>query len=182
MGRKSARKYGVYNALEIALRKAGFENSGSLTTLLLETFLDNDGILTARKVKLAGLCGDEEFKKWRETLIKDGWLVYDHQLAKSLKKGSFHQPGKLLNQYLNKEKFKSHSLVTEKQLHQSIAPLQARMEAMEVFLRGVIEDGDPPYDEEKGKRYLADPKAFVRAVRDGVFKISEDDQNDYLKN
>lgn len=183
MSKKSTRKYGVYNALEIALRKTGFENSGSLTTLLLETFLEHDGLLTARKVKNAGLCEDEGFKAWRDPLIREGWLEYNHELAKVSKKGSLHQAGKMLIPYLNREKVKSHSLVTENQLYRSIAPLQARMDAMEDFLRGVIEDGDPPYTEEKGKSYLADPKAFVRVVRGGRIRDEEgNDEQVFIKN
>lgn len=160
MAKKSARKYGVYNALEIAFRKAGFEKSGSLTTLLLETFLENNGILTANAVKNAELCENEGFKAWREPLIKDGWLEYNHELAKVLKKGSLHQAGKQLISYLNKEIHKTKQIATKQDVDaimENYANLESRIQTLETAFDSLIERVDPPTSPEKRRYYTANP-------------------------
>lgn len=160
MAKKNARKYGVYNALEIAFRKAGFEKSGALTTLLLETFLENKGILTANAVKKAELCTDEGFKVWREPLIKAGWLAYDHELAKALKKGSLHQAGKQLVPYINKEIMKFQHVATKSDIDSIRADyshLEGRLQALETAFDSLIERVDPPSSPEKRRYYTANP-------------------------
>ena len=168
MAKRTTRKFAIYNTLQAALRRAGFEKTGALTTLLLETFIENAGLLTANAVKKADLCGVDGFKAWREPLIKAGWLQYDHELAKALLKGSQHQPGKLLIPYLNKEKMKSHSLVTEKQLNDSLSSIHTRVDALGGFVRLLIEKVDPPWDEEKEERYMHSPGALVDKMRDNI--------------
>ncbi len=176
---KRVRKFGIYNALEVALRRAGFDKTGVLTTLLLETFLENDGRLTALSVEKVGLCEKSKFKEWREPLMKAGWLQYDYEYAKATRKGSVHQPGKKLVPYLNKEKLQKHSLVTETQLNRSLAPIESRMVALNKFIRGLIEAGDPPYTEEKENEYLPNPKALLKvAIRKYEESDVESDDND----
>ena len=160
MGRKSTRKFATYNALEVTLRRAGFEKTGGLTTLLLETFIENGGILTADAVKKADLCGEESFKAWREPLIKAGWLHYDHILAKSMQKGSLHQPGKLLIPYINKEISKTRQIATRDDVDEmkvNFATLESRIQALETAFDSLIERVDPPTSPEKRRYYTANP-------------------------
>lgn len=160
MGRKSTRKYVTYNALEVTLRRAGFEKPGALTTLLLETFLENKGILTANAVKKAELCEDEGFKAWREPLIKAGWLEYDHELAKVSKKGSLHQAGKQLIPYVNKEIMKSQHIATKsdvESIRADYSHLEGRLQALESAFDSLIERVDPPSSPEKRRYYTANP-------------------------
>jgi hypothetical protein len=94
-----SRRFFSYNALYKALGHAAVPNSGAHATLLLETFLENDGRLLASTVYARGLCNEKEFREWRKNLIDKGWLVWNEtQQDKGL-----YFPGKKLSPYVNKE-------------------------------------------------------------------------------
>ena len=101
-------KFRSYNALQLALRRSGVVNSGSVATLLLECFLENGGRLQATKVVCRGICEEGKFSLWREEMVKLDWLLWS---ASQADKGIYF-PGKRLNHYLNSEKIFSRDLVT----------------------------------------------------------------------
>jgi len=176
MGRKIDRKYSVYNTMQAALRRAGFEKSGVLTTLLLETFLEYDGILTAKRVEDLGLCESEGFKAWREPLIKAGWLQYDHEFAKATKKGSLHQPGRKLVRYVNKERANTQELASKRYVDKRVEQTDERLTALENLVDVIIEAFDPPGNEEKRKKYSKDPDGLLRLINSGKRKAAVGDQ------
>lgn len=182
MGRKTTRKYGVYNALEIALRKSGVIAPGKVASLLLDSFLQNEGVITKYNVEKAGLCETEGFKTWREPLIKAGWLQYDFAYAKAIKKGSIHQPGKLLIPYLNKEKMKSKELATqddirrvdykiavnEQQNEMKLESLRSELDGVKELVKMIISRLDDPYTEEKFVDYSNNPEKMLRLISNQV--------------
>ena len=103
------RKFTVYNALEVALRRGKIEKAGATSTLLLETFLEDGGRLKASKVYSRELCEEAHFMVWRKVLIQKEWLVWSESQAD---KGQYH-PGKKLIPYINKEKSSQKEIVTK---------------------------------------------------------------------
>lgn len=181
---KRTRKFAIYNTLQAALRRAGFEKTGALATVFLETFIERDGLLTANDVMAAGLCAKDGFKAWREPLIKAGWLAYDHEFAKLMKKGSLHQPGKKLLSYINKERPRHDAVATEKQLRSvqsDVSAVKDEVALMTSFLRRLIDRVDPPWSEEKMQSYLQDPDSLFDSMIDRAKEVSdlEDRLNSY---
>jgi hypothetical protein len=103
------RKYSTYNALMLALRKGKVLSFGTTSTLLLETFLENDGRILASQVVARGLCEEGKFRDWRKELIEKGWLLW----SESQDDRGQYFAGKRLIHYINKEKITSKEIVTK---------------------------------------------------------------------
>lgn len=86
-------------ALRMALQRQSVPNSGATATLLLETFIENDGRLLASSVYSRELCEESQFREWRKGLIEKGWLQWSEAYQD---KGQYF-PGKKLMPYVNKE-------------------------------------------------------------------------------
>lgn len=170
-----SRKYAVYKTLAAAVTRSGIKQAGVTASLLLKTFIENDGILTAKTVEDLELCDSEGFKAWRDPLIKAGWLLYDHEYARAVKKGSLHQPGKKLISYLNKERMRNQEIATKKYVDGKIAASEkqsaSEMEVMRSELNGVkdlvkmiIARLDDPYTDEKFADYSTNPEKMLRLI------------------
>ena len=109
MATKNARKYCNYNALCLALRKKGFDSWGTLATLLLDTFIENEGRLLSNRVVSLELCPEGLFREWRKDLVEKGWLIWSEAQTD---KGQYY-PGKKLIIYINKEKIASKEMATK---------------------------------------------------------------------
>lgn len=178
-GTKKERKYTVYNALEIALRKLKMPNSGSVARVLLECFLEDGGRLQAAKVVARGICEEGKFSLWRDELVKNNWLVWS---LSQMDKGHYHS-GKKLLPYVNKEKLASREIVTREdilpkeeiatkmELQQTQNELEAVKERLskveDAIERGVevFLDENPPKTAERRllakENFLATGKIFV---------------------
>jgi hypothetical protein len=106
------RKFHQSMALRMALSRSGCKESGTLSTLLLESFLEDDGRLLASKVYARGLCDENEFRKWRKLLIDKEWLVWSERQDD---KGLYY-PGKKLVSYINKEKILQKEIATKENI------------------------------------------------------------------
>lgn len=152
-GTRKERKYKVYNALEIALRKHKTPHSGATATLLLECFLEDNGRLNASKVVARGICEEGKFTCWRDEMIKSGWLVWNQNQGD---KGKYFS-GKKLIPYLNKEKIATKELATRDEivtkdevpskeefddLKEKVAKIEASMR--EIYATLDLGEPDPP--------------------------------------
>lgn len=131
---RQKRKYDRYNALDIALRKSRIESSGKVAGLLLDTFTENAGILTAAQAQDRGLCGDKkgDFSSWRQSLIDAGWIEWDYARAKRTGDLSRHFPTEKLLKYLNADIIKRQQVATTEQLYQGLAELAAKADRIEL--------------------------------------------------
>ena len=149
------RKFAVYNALEVALRRCKIEKAGATSTLLLETFLEDGGRLKASKVYSRELCEEAHFMVWRKLLIQKEWLVWSESQAD---KGQYH-PGKKLIPYINKEKIAQKEIVTKDEvpskadfntLKQELSDTKNRVTTIEESMKSVysklkLGEPDPPH-------------------------------------
>lgn len=125
-------------------------NPGKVAGLLIETFLDHDGILKAITVENKGLCEKNGFMKWKEPLVAKGWLVYEH--------GSYskHMPGAMMNKHLNKYNFENELLATKKDVDRvaftvdehniKFNEIQKKFDEYESLIKKIGDMVDPPYD------------------------------------
>ena len=137
-------KYTTYNALAESLKRAGFANYCKTATLMLETFVCNSGELRAGLVIERGLCKEGEFTKWRDELIQKGWLNY------TVGDYSRHSPGPKLLKYINKEKISRDEVATMR----DVKRVDDRVTLLELALKEMIEEFDPPVTEAKIKKRL----------------------------
>ena len=107
--RAGPRRFQQNEALRVALFRQKFALSGSISTVLLETFLENDGRILASKVVARGICEEGKFREWRKELIDKEWLKWSENQDD---KGQYY-PGKKLLPYINKEKLSSKEIVTK---------------------------------------------------------------------
>lgn len=107
--RSNARKYVTYNALMLALRKSKVSSFGSVATILLETFIENEGRLLAAQVVARGICEEGKFRDWRKELIDKEWLKWSEIQTD---KGQYF-PGNKIMSYINKEKMATKEIVTK---------------------------------------------------------------------
>lgn len=105
------RRFKVYNALEVTLRRGKVEKAGAVATLLLECFVEDSGRLQSSKVVARGLCEEGKFTAWRDEMVKNGWLVWSQYQSD---KGQYFA-GKKLGPYLNKEKA-SEEVITRREI------------------------------------------------------------------
>jgi hypothetical protein len=106
---RNARKYITYNALMLALRKSKVSSFGTVATILIETFLENEGRLLAAQVVARGICEEGKFRDWRKELIDKEWLKWSEIQTD---KGQYF-PGKRLVNYINKEKIATKEMATK---------------------------------------------------------------------
>jgi hypothetical protein len=113
--------------VQLVLKRAGVASHGKVATLLLETFIEDSGRLTASKVVSRGVCNDGEFSLWRKQMIEKGWLIWSETQAD---KGQYF-PGKKLMSYINKEKMISKEIVTKDEvLSKEDAATRVELEAV----------------------------------------------------
>lgn len=150
------RRFKTYNALMLALRKGGVTNHGSTATLLLETFLEDNGRLQAAKVVSRGLCEEGAFSNWRNDMVKNGWLIWSQNQAD---KGQYFA-GKKLVSYLNKEKLSSKEIATRDEvatkdevqdLRAQLHTHEERLARIEVVVQELRRAMEPPETDEKRK-------------------------------
>jgi hypothetical protein len=144
-----SRKFKNWNALQLALKRAGVSSHGSIATLLLETFLEDNGRLQASKVVARGICEEGSFSNWRNDMIRIGWLVWSSNQAD---KGQYFA-GKKLISYLNKEKFFSKEILTrdEAASKSEVEDLKERMNRIEDVVQDLKKAMEPPETDEKRK-------------------------------
>lgn len=106
-GRVPNRSWMTQNAMRIKLRRLGLESPASLATLILETFLENSGVITSRTYYKSEFNREgKKYQEWIETLVKNEILEY-YKKEDITKKGDDwirYKPGKLIRPYINKEK------------------------------------------------------------------------------
>ena len=162
--RKQNRKYDRYNALDIALRKTGIAFSGKVATLLLETFNENDGILTAAQPQEKGLCGEKkgDFGAWRQTLIDAGWIEWDYARAKASGDLSRHFPTEVFaKKYLNPDVAARYQIATTEQLYRGLAAKADRIETETLRTEAAALRADL----EAEKETLASMQAEIEALK-----------------
>lgn len=145
------KKYSQWKALSCALARNRYANSYKLATLLLETFLENDGQITAQKAYDLGLCSkDEGFRDWRKKLCELSWLEFIIENNKSVT----YKPGKKLLKYINREKQNRFELATKEDLKLALAQKADRSEVEELrtTVDRILNIIDPPADKEKEKK------------------------------
>jgi hypothetical protein len=154
MNRTRTRKFRTWNAVQLALKKSKLPNHGTTATLLLETFLENDGRLLASKVISLGLCEEGLFREWRKNFLDREWLKWSEAQTD---KGQYY-PGKKLLPYINKEKLLSKEIVTKDEVlskHEAAtkAELQEVKERLskvecgveEIYRKLNLGEPDPPH-------------------------------------
>ena len=165
------RKFVSYNALEKKLRRNGFKKSGHLATLLLNCFVHNGGILTAKTVESSNLCAPKKFKQWRDDLVSKQWLIYN------IGDYSRHFPGNNLVEYINQEKLTTREIATTMEMENRVKVVQNLAEETSKELEGVkkqmsqmqsaidqlINEKNPPITKGKQKMFVVNP---VRALSD----------------
>ena len=109
---KNVRKFSTGESVRVALTRQKFSQAGCIATLLLETFLENNGRLLASSIYAKGLCLENEFRNWRKDLIDKGWLIWSESQDD---KGQYFA-GKKLIPYLNREKMTSKEIVTKNEV------------------------------------------------------------------
>lgn len=147
------RKFKVYNALQLALRKGKIPNHGSTATLLLECFIEDSGRLQASKVVSRDVCQEGKFSTWRDEMIKEGWLVWSQNQSD---KGLYFA-GKKLIPYLNKEKLATKEIATRDEIitrdevpsKREFDALRDKVEKIEASMKEIYEnldlgEPDPP--------------------------------------
>jgi hypothetical protein len=142
----SSRRFAQSEALRVALYRQKIALSGSISTLLLETFLEDSGRLLSSRVVARGLCEEGYFGKWRKDLIDKGWLVWSETQSD---KGLYY-PGKKLIPYINKEKAQINVMAT-----------QDSVESLRVDLKKDI-------DMKADKSELQDLKAKMNEIAEAV--------------
>jgi hypothetical protein len=131
MHRTITRKFRTWNAVQLALKKSKQLNHGTTATLLLETFLENEGRLLASRAVSVGLCEEGKFRDWRKALVEKGWLLWSEAQDD---KGQYFA-GKKLLPYLNKEKLISKEIVTKDEvLSKHEAATKAELEEVKMKL------------------------------------------------
>ena len=163
----SKRKYRVYDSLRMALKRAKVANPGKVATLLLETFLENNGFLKADMAIEAELCEKGKFGIWRDELQKKKFILFQYNGP-----GTPHRPGSKLNDYLNKEKLASCEIVIKSDLNQFPTKSEVdekfatkqELEDLRKALEKMIEEFDPPYTEEKLEARLSVVKSTAKSV------------------
>lgn len=105
---KVRRKFNQGMALRMALQRQSVPNSGATATLLLETFIENDGRLLASSVYSRDLCQENQFREWRKMLIEKGWIVW----SESQNDKGVYFAGKKLVPYINKERLSQKEVAT----------------------------------------------------------------------
>jgi hypothetical protein len=150
---KTDRRFLCWNSVQLVLKRASVPCHGKTATLLLETFIEDSGRLTASKVVSRGLCNEGEFSAWRKQLIEKGWLIWSETQSD---KGQYF-PGKKLMPYVNKEKISSRELVTKDEVlpkseaatKEEFQALKARMSRIEDVVQELKKAVEPPDTEEK---------------------------------
>lgn len=170
------RKYKTYNALVLALRKAGITAHGTTATLLLEALLENEGRLLASTVYSRGLCEENKFKEWRKNLIDKGWLVWCEAQAD---KGKYH-PGKKLLPYINKEILARKELATRESVESlrsdviAVINENAGRSAMELkAVRSVVETKADKSELDETRRELETTKKKIEEIAAAVKDLQD---------
>lgn len=193
MSDAETRRYGsVYTNLKRAIRRSEISNYGTVATLLLDTFVHNNGELRAGQVEAKGLCAPGTFKKWRSQLTEAGFL-------KPWVEGNYskHWCGPKLLKYVNQAKLQLEEIATreqlEKRLEEQREELVTKKELVELATKKelqtieeklarttaaidrIINLIDPPSDEEKRERLLrGDYDTHINDQRQLVLINSED--------
>lgn len=198
MAKKDAYKYSVYNAVSKKLKADEIEAEGVVAGILLDTFLERNGVLKAadvygKKSKARKgepgkpLIGDEvgiSFKAWRKRLVDLGWIIYDEDYAKRTRRFSDHKAGPKLIKYINKERLHQAEIATmddireirvEKADRSEIAEIWQRLKALENMLNAVLKEYDPPVTAEKFAEYAADPQKMMRLIEGGSLNRNRQD-------
>ena len=118
----------VQNAMRIKLRRIGLPHPASLSTLILEAFIENAGLLPAREYygsehEVKG----KKYQQWIEELRELG-IIEPYKADDLERKGDDwirFKPGKVIRLYINKEKSHQEEMASMRDLRD----VEARMEA-----------------------------------------------------
>jgi hypothetical protein len=161
-----ARKFKEYDKLRQHLTDNKIPKPGAVATILLTTFVLNDGVLKKEFPISKKVCKDGEFKKWIKTLNQ--WIIQS-----KTGKGNWSQfksIGTLIN-YVNAEKIHRGEIITkdelekskneileladksaEKKIKKSQEEMQKEIEKLKTTMDRVINIIEPPANEEKRQK------------------------------
>jgi hypothetical protein len=118
----------VQNAMRIKLRRIGISHPASLSTLILEAFIQNGGLLPAREYygsehEVKG----KKYQQWVEDLRSLG-IIEPYKADDLERKGADwirFKPGKVIRNYINKEKAHQEEMASMRDLRD----VESRMDA-----------------------------------------------------
>lgn len=144
MDRTKKRKFLTWNAIQLALKKSSFLNHGTIATILLETFLENEGRILSTQVVSRGICEEGKFREWRKELIDKEWIKWSET---QMDKGQYY-PGKKLMSYINKEKSAQKELVTKDEvLSKNEAATKIEVEVLRNEIHQIKDSMEKIYDQ-----------------------------------
>ena len=159
------KKFAEWDKLRRALvRSKGIDSPGKVATILLETFVEQNGKLRVSMCRERGLClNGGDFYEWRRLLKEKDWLSYDTDGDGKLIR---YFPGRRLVPYVNREKLKF-EIATTHDLHaleikanekfvskEEYQQLEKRIKQAEEAISNLIETLDPPSGPEKVLGFL----------------------------
>lgn len=168
------RRFKVYNALEVSIRRSNVNKPGATATLLLECFIEENGRLSSTKVTARGICEEGRFSSWRDMMVKQRWIVWS---ANQADKGQYFAGKKLLS-YLNKEKLESQEIMTRgevasksefEELKERVATIEQSMKTVYAALD--LGETDPPLYGKLQKHARKNRKRDEEENMDPMFEV-----------
>lgn len=169
MGTLKSRKYGSLNR---QLSRAEVHQAGRVAKLFYECFVENIALISEKECVRRKITEgrDGEFKLWRSTLVRKGFLSFD------LKHGC--GPGPRIIDKINDYKLKEREIATVSQVKDMIASsqeeskktfatkeevqfLREKFNIFEDFLMKAIQLKDDPWTIDKHKFYMNDPTKLL---------------------
>lgn len=157
-------KYGkVGDRLRDKLKKHSYiKHPGRTSTFLLDVFVFHAGYMKADQAVALGLCEENGFKKWRDSLIADGFLApWSHEDR------SKHKCGTKILKNVNEAKILTSELATKAEFDQlatkedlehlatkdEFRRLEAEVSELSQSVDRVLNIIDPPADDDKRTKF-----------------------------
>lgn len=110
----------THRAMRLKLLRMKIPHPGSLSTLLLESFLEKEGVIPSRvyygsEHEVKG----KKYQKWIDELVL-AEVIEPFKSPDSVRKGDEwvkFKPGKIIREYINKEKFHQYEMASMMDLH-----------------------------------------------------------------
>jgi hypothetical protein len=161
--------YSSYHALRLALRRDGYiKKTGSIATLLLDTFLDpaRERAMNSTEVYDLGLAVDRSennFTAWRSNLCKKGWLKHSvtSETGSFLHNNNRYRPGPKLVKYITREKLALKEIASVEDVmvltkdlasNEELNSLKETVGSMERDMSRILNIIDPPDDPHKREK------------------------------
>lgn len=127
----------------------------SLTTLLLDTFIKNNGYLASKqyygsRFEVPGKTYTTWINELKEALVIEQFKTEGNAKSDFIR----FSAGPLIVEYINLEKVKSKEIATVDDVFPRVEQLEERVSLLETAVKSMIEEYDPPVTEEKFKRRL----------------------------